>query len=452
MLGGAWILITVVLLITAVALRQAPLLLLAALFFLASGAARLWARYSLERLTYTRHLSATRAFFGETVTLEVRLANPKILPLPWVHVLDEMPQDLGFPDGRTFRSHKPKRAVLFNFVSLTWYHQVTRRYPVKCAHRGYFALGPAVVSSGDLFGFFHREREETKEDYLLVYPRVVPLERLGIPSRDPFGDMRVRQHLFEDPVRALTTRDYVFGDPLKRVHWKATARLNRLQTRVFEPTTTVDLAVFLDVRTAPPPYWGVSEQLLETAVITAASVASRCVELGYRVGMYANELYRLTDRTIGMPPSDHPEQLQRVLEALSQVQGWPFVSLEEMMDKEGRRLPWAATLVAITAAPTEGLLASLTRYRRAGRRVVLVVVGRDGSAPPLPGITVYHVPGDVYWREIESLGLSDRVAGGPVPLRPSAETPPTVPAPPTWTERDETDPVRQWARPKETRR
>ena len=72
MLGRAWLFITVVLLVAAIALQQALLLMVALLFFLASGIARLWARYALERVEYNRGLSATRAFFGDTIVLDTR--------------------------------------------------------------------------------------------------------------------------------------------------------------------------------------------------------------------------------------------------------------------------------------------------------------------------------------------------------------------------------------------
>jgi len=412
MLGGAWLFITLVLLLAAVILRQVPLLLVALLFFLASGVARLWARYALERVEYVRRLSASRVFFGETVTLEVGIANRKILPLPWVHVQDEVPQEVTFLKGKPSPSHKPTRDVLSSVMSLAWYQRLTRRYPVLCLRRGYFPFGPATVRSGDLFGFFRKEATEEKLDYLLVYPRVVPLEDLGIPSRDPFGDLRVRRHLFEDPVRVVTTRDYVHGDPLRRIHWKASARLRRLQSRVFEPTTTVDLALFLDTRTVEPPFHGQKEQLLETAIIVAASIASHAVQEGYRVGLYVNEPYPLSERMVKLPPSDHPDQLQRVLEALAQVRGWPLLELEQLLNREVRRLPWGSTLAAVTAVPTGPLLTTLQRFRRAGRRVALISVGQQAARSRTDGLPVYHVSDQVYWRELASLQLDQVGQGG----------------------------------------
>ena len=243
-----------------------------------------------------------------------------------------------------------------------------------------------------------------------MYPRILPLEELGIPSRDPFGDLRVRRHLFEDPVRAVSTRDYVYGDPLKRIHWRATARVRRLQSRVFETTTTVDMALFLDARTVEPHLFGRVPQLLETAVIVAASIANHAIGAGYRTGMYSNDFYRHTDRLMKLPPSDHPDQLQRVLEALAQVQGFPALGIEQLLNREARSLPWGTTLTVVTAMPNEQVLATLSRFQRAGRRVALIVVGEETTEFNAGGLTVYHVSDQVYWRELEALRLSSEPA------------------------------------------
>jgi uncharacterized protein (DUF58 family) len=401
MLGRSWLFITFALVLAALALQQALLLMVALLLFLASGIARLWAHYALERVEYDRTLSDRRVFFGDTIVLNTRLANNKILPLPWVHVQDEVPEDMSFLKHKTTPAHRHGKAILYSFSSLSWYNRLIRQYSVQCLKRGYFTFGPAIIRSGDLFGFFHKETIDKKLDYLLVYPRVVPLEDLGIPSKAIFGDLRVRRHLFDDPVRVVTTREYAPGDPLKHIHWKATARLRQLQSRVFEPTTTVDLAMFLDVRTVEAPIWGRVEQLLETGVIVVASIANHAVGKGYRTGLYVNEPYLFKDGLIKLPSSDHPSQFQQVLEALAQVQGWPALPIEQLLNREARNVHVSATIVVITAEPSESLLATLTRFRRAGRRVALILVGERRDGLSLGGIPVYHVSDRVYWRELE---------------------------------------------------
>ena len=410
MLGGAWLLITAVLFLAAIILRQVPLLLVASLFLLTSGVARLWARYALERLTLTRRLSASRAFFGDTVVLEMGVANRKLLPLPWLEVRDEVPEELTFLKGDIRPSESPARALLTNALSLGWYRRLRRRFPIHCLKRGYFTFGPATVRSGDPFGFFFRQSTFEGRNGLIVYPRIIPLERLGIPSRDPFGELRVRRHLFEDPIRAMGTRDYVASDPLKRIHWKASARLRRLQSKVFDPSTTVDMVLFLDARTDEPPGWGIVERSLETAAIAAASIASYAVENGYRVGLCINEPRHGASHTVRIAPSDHPQQLLRILEALAMLQGMPFLPVDELLSSEGRSLPWGSTMVVITAVPTEPLLSTLRGFRRAGRRVALVLVGR-GPAGSAYGYPVFHVPDAARWREMESLRLVEYGGG-----------------------------------------
>ena len=269
MLGDAWLFITVLLLILAIVLKQSPLFIVAALFFLASGVARLWSRNVFERLDYHHRISTRKAFWGDSITFEMSLTNRKFLPLPWITVQEEIPQGVTFLKGKISSSHKYNRAILSNFVSLGWYHRLTRRYHVQCLKRGFFTFGPVTLSSGDPFGFFSKMTVLEEKEHLLVYPRIVPLENLGIPSRHPFGDLRIKRHLFEDPVQAMTTRDYVHSDPLKYIHWKATARLQRMQSRVFEHTTTMDMALFLDSRTtADTNSWTIiSPDYLESGII-----------------------------------------------------------------------------------------------------------------------------------------------------------------------------------------
>jgi uncharacterized protein (DUF58 family) len=410
-LGGGWLFLASVLLLVAVILRQAPLLLIAILLFFIYGAVQLWAKYALERVEYSRRLSTARAFFGEEVTLEISVANRKLLPLPWIHIEEELDEELTLLAGNTSASHKPKRVLLHNLLSLGWYHRVTRVYPIRCLRRGYFSFGPTRIQVGDFFQFRLREKEVGNPTYLAVYPRVVPLAELGIPSRDPFGELRLRRHLFQDPVRVVTTRDYAYGDPMKRIHWKATARVQRLQSKVFEHTTSMDLAIFLDVRTVRPPLWGEVTQLLETAVMATASIAKYASDEGYRVGLYVNQPYRNSDQMMRLPPSSHPDQLPHILEALAQVISPELVPIDRLVQGEGGGLPWASTLVVVTAVPTPALLATMTAFRRMGRPMALVLVGGERPEFSANGLPLYQVPAEVPWEKTESVQVNTRGGG-----------------------------------------
>ena len=406
MRGGYWLFIAVVLFVAGLLLHQVPLLLVALLLLLVRGVTRLWERYCLTRVEYSRKLSTNRAFFGEEVQLEVEVANRKPLPLPWLEIDDEVPTEVTLVKGSTSPSYMVGRLLLTNLLSLGWYHKVKRRYPVQCLQRGRFIFGPARIRSGDLFGFYKQEKEVPQVDHLIVYPKIVPLEKLGIPSKQPLGDIRTRRYIFQDPVLTLGVRDYHFGDSLKRIHWKTTARLDRLQTKVFEPTTTIDMGIFLDVRTMRPPAWGTITQLLELAIIAAASIANHAMATGYRVGLYVNQWKMFSGESIRIPPSQHTDQLMHILEALAElhtsIEAMPIANL---ILREGRNLPWGSTLVVISATPIEPLLSSLVRMKRAGRSVALVKVGGPELQMRKDGLTVYHIPDNVVWRDLKTLTI-----------------------------------------------
>ncbi|MBI2847763.1 MAG: DUF58 domain-containing protein [Chloroflexi bacterium] len=407
MLGGFWLLITAALFLVSLLLHQVPLLLVALLFFLVGGIARLWGRYCLNRVEYRRRLSANRAFFGDEIHLDIEVSNRKPLPLPWMQVDDEIPCEVTLLKGKTSSSYRPPRMLLTNLFSLTWYHKVTRRYPVKCTQRGYFAFGPARIRSGDLFGFFSRETEVPQTDYLMVYPRLVPLEKLGITSRQPLGDILTRRHIFQDPILTMGVREYHFGDSLKGIHWKTTARRGQLLTKLAETTTTVDMGIFFDVRTVKPPFWGSMPELLELGVVASASIANFALASGYRVGLYVNQNKQFTDEPTRLPPSQHPDQLQFMLESLAQVHSTETIPIARLVLQESRNLPWGSTIVVITAVPTEALLAALVNMKRAGRRVALVTIGGPETPFSQDSLSVYHIKQDVLSSDLDTLTLEE---------------------------------------------
>ncbi len=406
MRGDYWLFAAVLILIISLVLHQVPLALVSLLFFFAGGVSRLWNRFCLDRVEYRRSLSRNKVFFGEEVVYEVEIANRKPLPLPWLQIEDELPEKVTLLKGKASPTSED-RVILSNMFPINMYHRVKRRFPMQCLQRGTFGFGPSCIRSGDLFGFFRREKHIETQDYLFVYPRLVPLEKLGIPSRQFFGDIRLRRHLFQDPVLTAGVRDYVPGDSLKRIHWKSTARLGRLQTRVFEPTTTVDISLFLDVRTLKAPLWGSNIQLQEIGIIAAASISRHALEAGFRVGLYVNQITRFSQGVVRVPHSQHPDQLVRILETLAQIHQIETTPIDRFIRQEAAGLPWGSTLVVISAQPGDNLLGTLLDLKRVGRSVALIKVGGTLPGAGSNALRVYHIPDKVAWEVIPEIALKE---------------------------------------------
>lgn len=410
MSGSWWAFVLAGLLLISVIFRLGALFLLDVLLLLIAGASWLWSRYCLAGVDYRRHIGRQRLFYGEACDFVIELVNRKPLPLAWLRAEDEFPELVTLLTGHLQAHHVPRRRLLRNLVTMRWYERVRRRYRIRGHKRGIFTFGPAELVSGDIFGFAQKRRRVEAVDELIVYPKVVPVTRLGLPARYPFGDFTAPHHLIEDPLRFMSVRDYTPEDSFRHVHWKATARSQQLKTRVYEPATTRHLLVFLDVQTLPKAYQGVISEYLELAVTTAASVAREAVTRGYQVGLYANTSVRNATTRIRIPPSRAPTQLTRIYTALAQVTHIVLDPIETTIGAEASGLPYGATVVVISALQTADLLAALLDLKDAGHAVTLLVVGDDPDLPILPGIPftgkTVHIGGRREWYELASLEVA----------------------------------------------
>jgi uncharacterized protein (DUF58 family) len=368
------------------------------ILLLVAGVSWVWERYCLVGLGYRRSLGQTRAMFGEEVSLTLEIVNDKPLPLAWLEIEDTVPgPGLMLKPANVSPSHIPGRRILGILLSVRWYERVRRHYRVTCAARGFHAFGPATLRTGDVFGLATQEVEIPGEDYLLVYPKIVPLERLGLPARNPFGDVPLRrQWLFEDPMRTVGVREYRPGDSPRRLHWTATARApgQALQVKVFEPTTTHRLHVVLNISTGGQNWsWqGYDPEVLEAAIATAASVANWATERGLLVGLAANAKLFRSSAAVRIPPSRDPRQMMHVLEALARLVPMATMAAETLVELEGRELAYGTTVVMVTAFANQELVQQLQRLRRAGHQpALLLVTSAEQPLAPLDGLPAYAI-------------------------------------------------------------
>lgn len=71
-------------------LREPAVTLLGLVPLVTAGACWLWARYSLVNVEYVRELEGDRVFSGDSVKMQIRLTNRKLLPLAWIEIEDSM--------------------------------------------------------------------------------------------------------------------------------------------------------------------------------------------------------------------------------------------------------------------------------------------------------------------------------------------------------------------------
>jgi uncharacterized repeat protein (TIGR01451 family) len=396
-----WFLGTLVLLLIAFLLQSSLLAYATYVLLAVMILSRILARRWIGNLSAERKCARLTAEIGETVKVDVTVRNRGALPVPWVLLEDLLP-----PEAITARA--PRLGVKGKRLQIRMLRggrAVKAGYELDCRMRGYFQLGPMVMESGDLFGLHRRYRVDAEPHFLLVHPKVVPLEGYELASRRPIGDIRLTHRLFEDPTRIGGVRPYEAGDPLNRVHWRATARTGMLHSKVYDPSSLAGATLLLDFHQAGYPRR--SEPVRsELAVTTAVSLANALYQLGQQVGLVSNgrdaadrirlEGWRGDYRTrlaarknatviehserlqpLVVETRRGVEQFQRIRETLARVELTDGLTAAQLIVESAHRMPRDATVVAVLAAvPLETAL-GLGTLRRQGFAVSVVLIALD---------------------------------------------------------------------------
>ena len=416
---------------------QYSLLLVAGLLVLAIAAApEIWYAFGLRGLSFERAPDVSRSAFGAVVETPLVLENRSILPLPFVELEDNFPDDVSVLGMTLDISPLAARAELIQTMGLWAYQRLRRRYYVRGGQRGAFTFGPTVIKVTDPFGVITREETLETAKTLIVHPLIAPLEDFGLSPQAPFGDRASHLRLLEDPLRVSGVRQYLAGDDPRRIHWKATARTGAMQSKVLDPSTQRTLMIALDVRTFKTVQMGYDPALSELAISAAASVARWGFDNGYAVGLISNGalISLASDQAsaqglgaetvpgaaprLRLDPSARAEWQTLILDGLARLLPYNGGSLASLLTSERRSLPPGASLVyigldSLVDVPT---LIALREIRAHGRDVALLLSTRqdedDASADKAEthnlhasALPIHYIGGRARWRALERQAL-----------------------------------------------
>ena len=318
------------------------------------GGAKVWSRLSLSGTKCHATVDKQKVFPGEKITLRASAENEKFLPI-WLEMKVPVDSPLRASSGETNLTQQ---------TGLFWYQRARFQWELAAQRRGVHQIGPPHVMVGDLFGFFPGEKKEKEVLHIIVYPRLVPLKPFPLPRRDLFGVPGARSPI-QDPVYVLGTRDYQHGQSAKYIHWKASARHNRLQQKIFEPTEQEKTLLILDVEQFVGKH---AEAEFEHTLEIVASLAVRLDQQGYAVGLVTNGAIVEGGPTI-LPVSRNPQQLAAILEVLARLQMRSTGDLMGIL-RQGLPLSWGMSCVHFSCEEDVTTLAANEYFTR--RKIPIV--------------------------------------------------------------------------------
>lgn len=356
----------------------------------------------VECMSIQRDCDKFSCQIDDTVAVTAVARNTGILPVPWMLLEDAIPKDALTSSPPRIKAKGPRVTVaqLFPMAAKKLLYQLTFK------QRGYYQIGPMLLESGDVFGLHRKFKVSGKPNFILVYPKMVPLEGYSITSRRPIGEVKMSHRLFEDPTRISGVRQYQQGDPLNRVHWKATARTGELHCKTFEPSCVAGATILLDFHQYSHRGGQFANALTELSVTTVASLANTLYQMNQQVGFISNGrdaaervkeegwsqefrtrsiAKRLLDlrgesdrlRPVLVPTRRGGEQLMRILESLARLELTTGLNFSQLVEESKPHIPRDTTVIAVLRDVSEHTALALGSLKRSGYAVTAVVVVED---------------------------------------------------------------------------
>jgi uncharacterized protein (DUF58 family) len=377
MRNTGWLLFLVLLLAGALGMAATGAVLYVRLVYLGAlllVATWLWTRVSLRGLRITRQTRSPRASVGDIFEESFELLNPSRVPRLFVQVQNEtsLPAAAG-SRVLTMIGGKENRT----YLARTWLTQ-----------RGAYPLGPTTLRSGDPFGFFSVKRTFPATGSLLVLPLIIPVADFPSPAGLLPGGKAIQRKSYEVTPHASGVREYVTGDPLKRIHWPSTARRGKLMVKEFEQDPQSELWIFLDAQRmvqAKLPYeppkardtWIFSRRpelhlppsTLEYGVSLAASLAHYFIAQRQAVGFVTDgPVYTV------IPAERSDRQESKVLETLAFVTGEGTLPLASLVDLQSPQMPLGSSALLITPSIKDDVVLAVELLQRRNLRPIILLL------------------------------------------------------------------------------
>jgi uncharacterized protein (DUF58 family) len=287
--------------------------------------------------------------------------------------------------------------------------QLAVSYTLERVPRGRYAFSETRVELADPFGLQRLELPLPAPGALLVYPRLVRIDRLF--SESGAHALEGRRLLLRRPsgFDLHSVREYEQGESLRKVHWRSTARRGQLMVKELEDAPRDEVAVLLDADGA-----SVVGESFEVQVRAAGSILDAYVRRGRRAVLVVNSAERIA-QTVHSPAADR----RRALEVLAAVEPTARVPAAVLLAEEASPAARALELVVVTARLEATLLDRLVQRALARRKASLVYVDAasfaGGTQRPEPALLRLQASGVPVAVVRDGDELAGRLEGASVP-------------------------------------
>ena len=293
----------------------------------------------MPRVTIERTTSSRNIFEDGELEISFRLRNHGLLG-GFVEIYDELPSQARLVRGSNYTLLYLKRQQEVSFT-----------YTVQVPLRGHYHLGPVRLRVKDAFDLFYSERHEKALEPFSVFPRIEPLESEILSGKNPKlyqGAMPI--YSVGEGTQFYSLREFLPGDSLRKVNWKATARTGEMMVNETEHEDILDIFLLLDAR-------GVSglgsptDNPLEMCCRAAATFADQLLRARNNVGL---TVYGSRTATVHLGRGE--THLHRLLTALADAKAEGELPLKLVIQDLLPYIPSGSPIILFSALDNDDTL------------------------------------------------------------------------------------------------
>jgi uncharacterized protein (DUF58 family) len=215
----------------------------------------------------------------------------------------------------------------------------------------------------------------------------------------------IRRKALDITPHASGVREYVPGDPMKRIHWPTTARRGQIIVKEFEQDPQAGVWLFLDaqriVHAEKPfeeprnyadtwildrrPEFELPSSTLEYAISITASLADYFLKQSRTVGLVTS-----TPQFRVIPAEWSERQESKILETLAFIDAEGTLSIGGLVAAQAGQLPQGSSAILVTPTVNPELLSAVDDLQRRNLRPVVVLLIAESFGGSKGGERLYN--------------------------------------------------------------
>jgi uncharacterized protein (DUF58 family) len=330
--------------------------------------------FSMRGIQMSRQARTLRASMGEVFEEHFEVRNTTWPSCLWLEIINQ--SNLPMAGGsRLLTRIGPHQRRFYTARTLLY-------------RRGAFTLGPTSISTGDPFGLFTLRKQIPAKDTLMVLPMIFPIADFPPPPGLLPGGKAIRLRTSDVTTNAAGVREYVPGDPMKRIHWRSTAHRGRFMVKEFEQDPQADTWLFLDaqqevqasfpekaMRFSEDGWWlrrpnvALPRDTFEYAISAGASLARYFLQDRRAVGLAC-----AGGKSTVVPAERGERQVNKIMETLAFLKPDGKMPLLGLVTMRAKLLPIGTGVILITPSTRPELLLAVEDLQRRNLRPVVVLI------------------------------------------------------------------------------